>query len=831
MSLNILALLVTAFSTLALGAAVFVRASSRPANRLYGLHALSVALWVIYSWLILIESDPVQVAALLRWAHVWSAALICTFIAFTHVFPARLQVVPGQRNLAVVGLWLLASGLAFLPGFVSEVRSTPAGFDIQYGPIFLIYAAFVVGGFGYIDLVLYRKARTLRGLQQVQVVYVLVGAIGAQVVGFVANMLIPILWGTTAFSSWGAVGYLTTVVAMAYAIAKHQLLDLSIFGRRLIALLLTAITLALPAYLLSVLLFEPLVAMSSPAAQAVLRIGVGILVGLAVLPVWERLQSWVDRNWGNHADRLAEVFSTTAETIARTTDTLQVLQLVAVEIQRLTGAEVVRVYVESIPGGEFRCRVCSAIKMEKCALDHPPLEANSPILNYFRTQGEVLYKDQILRLAPLQQASQLVPPINALGCEVLVPMLWAGQLVGMFTLGAKHNGQMYHQAELDLCANVAVQTALAVVNGRLYDEVIAAKEYNETIINQMQSGLLVADLDGVVRLCNPAAELILEVSGEWLTGQTIQALPPLVGTALAGEIAGQSVANRRGEIELESGPRALGISTFTLHGRDNQPLSVGVVIHDFSVLEALEQERREADRLRLMRTISAGMAHEIRNPLMAIRTFAELAPLKLDDPEFRSDFLEVAQSEIKRIENLISHLLVFSKPISTHRQPIDLNELVEEVVKSASAAVVTEGLTVQSDLALDLPLPMGDKGRLRQAVVNLLYNALDATPPGGTVRLTTRPGAGGSERTQKVELTVWNSGSYISPEEMREIFIPFYTSKDSGTGLGLAICQTVVEEHGGGLRVDSSLRGGTEFIIELPVAAVIREEPQVVTGL
>jgi PAS domain S-box-containing protein len=830
MSLNILALLVTAISTLALGAAVYARASSRPANKLYGLHALSVSLWVIFSWLILVETDPDRVELLLRWAHVWSAALICTFIAFTQVFPSRLTMVSGQRGLAIAGLWIIASWLAFTPGFIREANLGPQGLDIQFGPPFLAFAAFVVLGFGYIDLVLFRKARELRGLQQVQVIYVLVGALGAQVIGFVANMLIPIIWGTTALSSWGAVGYLSTVVAMAYAIAKHQLLDLSVFGRRLIALLLTLIALSIPVLVLYFIVIGPLTATSRPLADSVIWAVTGLVLGLLLVPVWESLQSWVDRSLGSRVEVLAEVFRTTANAIAQTTDTVRVLQLVAVEIQRLVGSNMVRVYVETSPGGEFRCRVCSALEPQECAVEHPAVAADSIIMKFCRERGDVIYKDQILRLAPLQEASQIIPPMNALDCEVVVPMLWAEQLVGVFALGAKHNGQMYHQAELDLCANLAAQAALAVVNGRLYDEVLASKEYNETIINEMQSGLIVADMEGTIRLCNPAAEHILGVAREQLVGQPVKSLPEPVGSSLQGESQGRSVTSRRAEVSVGDEHRAISVSTFTLHGRDSQAQSVGIVIHDFSVLEALDQERREADRLRLMRTISAGMAHEIRNPLVAIRTFAELAPQRLDDPEFRSDFLSVAQSEIARIEALVSHLLVFSRPASVHRRPINLNQLVEEVLRSSSAAAVAENIDLQKVLAEDLPLPTGDSVRLRQAIVNLLFNALDATPAGGVVRVTTRPGQLRPTGTRGVQIVVWNSDSYITPEELKEIFLPFYTSKDNGTGLGLAICQTVVEEHGGTVWAESEPEQGTQFIIELPVSAVPWQEAQVVTG-
>jgi signal transduction histidine kinase len=216
--------------------------------------------------------------------------------------------------------------------------------------------------------------------------------------------------------------------------------------------------------------------------------------------------------------------------------------------------------------------------------------------------------------------------------------------------------------------------------------------------------------------------------------------------------------------------------------------------------------------------VSAGLAHEIRNPLVAIRTFAELLPHRMDDVEFRSSFLEVATGEVHRLEELVSQFMTLARPSAAVRETLDVPRLVDKCVTAVSAHAQAQQVTIGVAIAPDLPELRGDDARLYQALMNLLLNAVDATPAGGRVELRAAPGDRDG-RSPGVSLTVWNSGSYIPPEVRERVFEPFYTSKASGTGLGLAICHTIVDEHGGTTTVESDETDGTAFVVHLPVTS------------
>jgi len=259
----------------------------------------------------------------------------------------------------------------------------------------------------------------------------------------------------------------------------------------------------------------------------------------------------------------------------------------------------------------------------------------------------------------------------------------------------------------------------------------------------------------------------------------------------------------------------VALSTFVLRGRHGEVEGAGVVFRDLSTEDALHRAQQEAERLGFIRAISAGMAHEIRNPLTAIRTFAELAPYRLDDPEFRESFLRVALSEVTRLDELVSQFMTLARPASVAREPLDICRLADKVVEALSATAEAHEVRVATCQPQEPCVVSGDSPRLHQCLLNLMLNAVEATPPGGDVEV--RIGTEGTDARDDVAVTVWNSGSYIPPDDQEHVFEPFFTTKVSGTGLGLAICHTIIDEHEGQIVVQSGVEEGTSFTITLPV--------------
>jgi signal transduction histidine kinase len=225
----------------------------------------------------------------------------------------------------------------------------------------------------------------------------------------------------------------------------------------------------------------------------------------------------------------------------------------------------------------------------------------------------------------------------------------------------------------------------------------------------------------------------------------------------------------------------------------------------------------ETQRMAAVGTLTAGLSHEIRNPLNA--AMLQLAVLerrvrRLPAAE-QGGVLEplvLVRDEIRRLDHLLEDLLQYARPRELQRKPVDVASLVERVAQLLTSDADARGVSLVRAVEPGLTAS-GDEGRLREVVINLVLNALDASERGGEIRVLARK-LGPTE----LELSVEDDGAGIDPDQREKIFEPFYTTKAQGTGLGLAIVHSIVTQHRGSLRLESSARGGTAFLIRLPAA-------------
>lgn len=238
------------------------------------------------------------------------------------------------------------------------------------------------------------------------------------------------------------------------------------------------------------------------------------------------------------------------------------------------------------------------------------------------------------------------------------------------------------------------------------------------------------------------------------------------------------------------------------------------------------EKRRERDRLVELGEMAAGMAHEIRNPLGAIKGAAQMIERPDLDNE-ANEFLSVILEETDRLNGVLSRFLEYARPYGGNPQPTDVNNVVSATMRILSADLLPTGMQLQLDLAHDLPEVQVDPEQLKQVLLNTALNAIQATPEGGSITFSTgvthtsvaaSNGSPGLEHTQ-VYIRVRDNGPGIAQEDLNRIFVPFYTTKPNGTGLGLAVSQRIIENSGGRIDITSRLREGTTLTIRLPALA------------
>lgn len=235
-------------------------------------------------------------------------------------------------------------------------------------------------------------------------------------------------------------------------------------------------------------------------------------------------------------------------------------------------------------------------------------------------------------------------------------------------------------------------------------------------------------------------------------------------------------------------------------------------------------QKEMAEKLASLGTIAAGLAHEIKNPLVSIKTLVQLLPEKFDDPEFRNHFTNIAINEVERISNIVSDLLEFAKSSEPKFTPLDIRIFIGYIISMLSYQFVKKKITVKKRLPEHFPLISADVAQLKQVVLNIFINSMEAMPDGGEILVEAFKGEDIIDG-EKVVLKITDTGTGIPDEYKTHLFEPFFTTKESGTGLGLSICKRILEKHQGKIHIESVCNKGTTVTMVFP--ASFSSSPQI----
>ena len=348
------------------------------------------------------------------------------------------------------------------------------------------------------------------------------------------------------------------------------------------------------------------------------------------------------------------------------------------------------------------------------------------------------------------------------------------------------------------------------------------------ILGSLEDGVVTVDQNGKIAFFNEAAEVLTDTSSAqalqaqlerifqhepWLMDLVKKSQPPRQETA-RGE---GDLVNRRGRII----PVSVTVSPLSDH--HGNFLGTMLLLRNIKRRRELEEDLKRADRLASMGTLAAGLAHEIRNPLGGIKGAAQLLRRKLEPKSTLREYTDIMIREVDRVNKLIEQLLDFSRPPQLALAPLNIHEILNDVLLLESHAA-GQAATVKKIFDPSLPPIRGDRARLTQVFLNLFKNAFQAMDGRGCMTVTTRLETDyhvrdqGSGRGRFIWVEISDQGKGIKEEDLTHIFSPFFSTKNSGTGLGLAICYNIIKEHGGTIRVESTEGKGTTFKVSLLVA-------------
>ncbi|WP_239618190.1 two-component system sensor histidine kinase NtrB [Cohnella mopanensis] len=242
-----------------------------------------------------------------------------------------------------------------------------------------------------------------------------------------------------------------------------------------------------------------------------------------------------------------------------------------------------------------------------------------------------------------------------------------------------------------------------------------------------------------------------------------------------------------------------------------------VLFQDVSHFMSLEEQVRRSDRLKTIGQIAAGTAHEIRNPLTAMKGFMQLLEKSLSERGMskEQDYVGIMLSEIERVNDLVSEFLLLSKPKEIKRAPIRIGHVLQEIMPMIRNEALLHKVTVLYHPKSELSAILADKEQLKQVFLNLGKNAIEAMTGGGTLIISERHYP---HEPDKIAVDISDTGPGIAPDALEKVFDPFFTTKPQGTGLGLSICQRIVHDLGGNIEVASD-ETGTKFTVWIPYAS------------
>jgi PAS domain S-box-containing protein len=805
-------------ATALLGVFVFTRRPARPANRAFFIFAASVAWWVYCNAMIITASDEVNAALWIRIAFAAAALVPSCLLAFSLQFPLGRPPLPVTTWLLLYAVGLAAAALCLWGGLVTAVKRQEWGYEAVYNPWLLaFFAAYFTIGCGASAEDLRRRLGRSAGLQRLQIQYFLLGTALSAALAAALSLVVPLAFGTARFSIYAPSAAVVMISIITYSMARHRLMDVEFAIRRGVAYAVTVAVIT-GVFLIVVPVLERWLREQVGYASVAASFVAAICIAVVFQPLRNRIQLLVDRLFRRQAYDYHRTLRDASQMLAHSLDLdLLLRHLLAMVNETMAVKGMALMLYDPVAESYVAWRPEREAPGDNGSPPSIPAGA-SLLVRHLRDSPEPLLRDEVEHHWTRPDAAAMVAEMRQVDAQVIVPLLVEERLVGMLCLGEKWSERVYTAQDVALLSTVANQAAVAVQNARLYEEVVWVKEYNENILAHMDSGVIAVDVGGRITTINHAAQRMLGVRAEALVGRPAAALEGGLDEALG---LSSPVPRSNQEVTLQIGGRAVPIvaGSSPLRGPDGEVLGTVAVFSDLSRIKELEAEKNRASRLAAVGALAAGMAHEIKNPLVSIRTFAELLPERYEDPDFRDRFAALAIGEIDRIDGLVADLLELVRTGPRRFAAVSMHELLQQALALLASQLAAARVHVARHYTRHLPYIWGDPDRLKQAILNLLLNAMQAMPGGGTLRVTTsangRPGPDGRPR---VCVEIANGGEPIPPEHLERIFDPFFTTKTRGTGLGLAVSHKIIEEHQGAVTVVSNREQGTVFTVLLPVA-------------
>jgi PAS domain S-box-containing protein len=411
-----------------------------------------------------------------------------------------------------------------------------------------------------------------------------------------------------------------------------------------------------------------------------------------------------------------------------------------------------------------------------------------------------------------------------------VPCVVRGRMVAVIGLGRSVDGALLSSEDVEILRTVSGYVAVAIENSLLYkdqqeraSELKLLKEFNESIIESINVGLLAVDLEGRVTRLNSALEHMLDLRRDAAIGRRVEDLFSEDFADTLKQVLGKGgwrLQEIRNIYKLHTATRTnralvLNIALAPLQDVQGQTGAL-VVVEDVTTRISLEEQLQQREKLSSIGLLAAGVAHEVNTPLTGVSSYTQMLLGMLSENDPKHALLQKVRTQAERATNIVNNLLNFSRTGSaTEFAEVNVARVLDDTLQLLEPQMRRSQIEIVRAYEKDAPGVYGNAGKLQQVFTNLLLNARDAIPDGGRIVVSTSTADDGS-----LVAEITDTGIGIAPENVAKIYDPFYTTKGvgQGTGLGLAVSYGIVQEHTGRITVESTPGHGTTFRITLPAA-------------
>jgi two-component system NtrC family sensor kinase len=408
--------------------------------------------------------------------------------------------------------------------------------------------------------------------------------------------------------------------------------------------------------------------------------------------------------------------------------------------------------------------------------------------------------------------------------QLAIPIATEKKVLGVISVYSDRIGA-FSDTDLEILSILASHAAVLFQNAALYEQLSMEKHRAENILESSHNGVITLDAAGSIQSVNRKAEQILEIDRKSMLGRSIfeigdDRIKKLLNVALRNEPRPGTI--EAGLVRKSGEDSILEIVTSSAKRLDEMSTEFIIVFRDITESRKSEEMLHRMDMLSSLGQLSAGIAHEIRNPLSGIKLNLQMLSKKIKDPESVEKISDSLEG-IGRINNLIKSVLNFARPAVPKFKRDHLQRVLKDTVTIMGSQLKRKKIRVAMGLPAAVPVIAFDENQIRQVFVNLLLNAMAAMPEGGTIRITGSVDKHELGKAGLFRLVIADNGSGIRQDVLPRIFDPFFTTKPEGTGLGLSIVHKILEQHKATVEVESSGNRGTIFTLTFPLNAVEAE--------